>query len=127
MAHHHPKMESVIFARIEREIGASDVVLYMRGTAVFPQCGPSATVVQILSSLGVPFKDVNVTSDGELRRGIRDYANWPVLPQLYIKGNFVGGANIVREMYQTGELQEMLRLHGLIASGDRTVRQEGGS
>ncbi len=102
-------MENVIFDRIRKEIESNDVVLYMKGTAVFPQCGFSATVVQILSVLGVPFKDVNVLDDGEIRQGIKDFTNWPTIPQLYVKGEFVGGCDIVREMYESGELMGLLK------------------
>ena len=106
-------MENVIFDRIRNEIQNNDVVLYMKGTAVFPQCGFSAAVVQILSQLGVPFKDVNVLEDGDIRQGIKDFASWPTIPQLYVKGEFVGGCDIVREMYQEGELQDLLRENGV--------------
>ncbi|NCC21679.1 MAG: Grx4 family monothiol glutaredoxin [Alphaproteobacteria bacterium] len=106
-------MENVIFDRIRKDIDNNDVVLYMKGTAVFPQCGFSAAVVQILSQLGVPFKDVNVLEDSDIRQGIKDFANWPTIPQLYIKGEFIGGCDIVREMYKEGELQEMLKEKGV--------------
>jgi monothiol glutaredoxin len=102
-------MENVIFERIRRENESQDIVLYMKGTAAFPQCSFSAAAVQILSRLGVPFKEVNVLEDGELRKGLKDYAQWPTLPQLYIKGEFMGGATIIREMYETGELQDLLK------------------
>ncbi len=108
------KMDNVVFDRIRKDISASDVVLYMKGTAVFPQCGFSAAVVQILSQLGVPFKDVNVLEDSELRQGIKDFTSWPTIPQLYVKGEFVGGCDIVREMYMAGELQDLLASKGLI-------------
>jgi monothiol glutaredoxin len=107
------KMENVIFDRIRKDLNANDVVLYMKGTAVFPQCGFSAAVVQVLSQLGVAFKDVNVLEDSDIRQGIKDFANWPTIPQLYIKGEFVGGCDIVREMYETGELQDILREKGV--------------
>lgn len=106
-------MQNLMFERIEKEIKDSDVVLYMKGTAAFPQCGFSSLVVQVLSQLGVPFKDVNVLEDSELRQGIKDYTNWPTIPQLYVKGEFVGGCDIVREMYQSGELQDLLRDKGV--------------
>lgn len=101
-------MESVIFDRIRNEINNNDVVLYMKGTAVFPQCGFSALVVQVLSHLGVPFRDINVLEDSELRQAIKDFTDWPTIPQLYIKGEFIGGADIVREMYESGEFQQLL-------------------
>lgn len=106
-------MENIIFDRIRRDISENDVVLYMKGTAVFPQCGFSAAVVQILSQLGVPFKDVNVLEDGTIRQGIKDFASWPTIPQLYVKGEFVGGCDIVREMYAAGELTELLQNKGV--------------
>lgn len=106
-------MENVVFDRIQKEIDSSDVVLYMKGTAVFPQCGFSAAVVQVLSQLGVAFKDVNVLEDSVIRQGIKEFANWPTIPQLYVKGEFVGGCDIVREMYETGELQELLQQKGV--------------
>ncbi|MCM2343285.1 MAG: Grx4 family monothiol glutaredoxin [Alphaproteobacteria bacterium] len=99
---------NTVFERIRNDIGQNDVVLYMKGTAVFPQCGFSAAVVQILSQLGVKFKDINVLEDNEIRQGIKEFMNWPTIPQLYVKGEFVGGCDIVREMYATGELQDLL-------------------
>ncbi len=109
-------MENVIFDRIRKDIEGNDIVLYMKGTAVFPQCGFSAAVVQILSQLGVTFKDVNVLEDGDIREGIKQFTNWPTIPQLYVKGEFVGGCDIVREMYETGELEDMLQQKGLLAA-----------
>ena len=101
-------MENIIFDRIRKEIEGNDVVLFMKGTAVFPQCGFSAAVVQVLTQLGVPFKDVNVLEDNDIRQGIKDFSDWPTIPQLYVKGDFVGGCDIIREMYADGELQELL-------------------
>jgi monothiol glutaredoxin len=101
-------MESIIFDQIRKEVNDNDVVLYMKGTAVFPQCGFSAAVVQILSELGVPFKDVNVLEDNVLREAIKEFTQWPTIPQLYVKGEFVGGCDIVREMAESGELQKLL-------------------
>lgn len=106
-------MENIIFERIKQEIESNDVVLYMKGTAPFPQCGFSAAVVQILSQLGVTFKDVNVLEDANIRQGIKDFTNWPTIPQLYIKGEFVGGCDIVREMYTSGELQDLFKEKGI--------------
>ncbi len=103
-------MYGAMAQHIHNEVQRNDVVLYMKGSAAFPQCAASAAIVQILSSLGVPFIDVNVQEDGELRQALLEYANWPNLPQLYIKGEFVGGADIVREMYETGELDELLEI-----------------
>jgi monothiol glutaredoxin len=93
---------------IEREIGEHDVVLFMKGTSVFPQCGFSSLVVQVLSRLGVKFKSVDVLSDPALRQGIKAFSDWPTVPQLYVKGEFVGGCDIVREMYESGELAQLL-------------------
>ena len=90
---------------IDTELKSKDVVLFMKGTPGFPQCGFSGQVVQILDYLGVDYKGVNVLTSGELRDGIKTYSNWPTIPQLYIKGEFVGGCDIVREMFQSGELQ----------------------
>lgn len=106
-------MENIVFERIRKEIGENDVVVYMKGTAVFPQCGFSAAVVQVLSQLGVAFKDVNVLEDAAVRQGIKDFTNWPTIPQLYIKGEFIGGCDIVKEMFLSGELQELLRDKGI--------------
>ncbi len=106
-------MENIVFERIKQEINGNDIVLYMKGTAVFPQCGFSAAVVQILSQLGVSFRDVNVLEDATIRQGIKDFTNWPTIPQLYIKGEFVGGCDIVREMYTSGELQDLLKEKGI--------------
>lgn len=99
--------------RIQRDITENDVVLYMKGTPVFPQCGFSAAVVQVLSHLGVQFKGIDVLVDPSLRQGIKEFSNWPTIPQLYVKGEFVGGCDIVREMYETGELQELLNKSGV--------------
>ncbi len=107
--------DNPVFERIQQEIGGSDVVLFMKGTPVFPQCGFSAAVVQALSHLGVKFKGVNVLEDPGLREGIKQFSNWPTIPQLYVKGEFVGGCDIVREMFQSGELQELLHSHGIDA------------
>jgi monothiol glutaredoxin len=104
---------SDIHARIDNEVKSSDVVLFMKGTPQFPMCGFSGQVVQILDHLGVPFKGINVLDDPELRQGIKDYANWPTIPQLYVKGEFVGGCDIVREMFQSGELQSYLSERGI--------------
>lgn len=100
--------ENPYFKQIKKDIEENDVVLYMKGTATFPQCGFSAVVVQVLNHLGVKFKDVNVLADEGLRQAIKDYTDWPTIPQLYIKGEFIGGADIVRDTYQSGELQALL-------------------
>lgn len=91
--------------RIKQEVSSSDVVLFMKGTAIFPQCGFSATAVQILSHLNVKFQSIDVLSDPGIREGIKEYSQWPTIPQLYVKGEFVGGCDIMREMFETGELQ----------------------
>lgn len=106
-------MNNAIFDTIRKDISENDVVLYMKGTKQFPQCGFSAMVVQVLSSLGVDFKDVNVLDDNEVREGIKQFTNWPTIPQLYVKGEFVGGCDIIREMYEAGELQDLLKQNGI--------------
>lgn len=102
-------MTDSIKQTIQQDIDSNPVMLFMKGDADFPQCGFSARVVQILQHIGVPFKAANVLADSELRQGIKDYSNWPTIPQLYVKGEFVGGCDIVTEMYQTGELQKLLQ------------------
>lgn len=109
-------MNAVLAERIQRQIDGHDVVLYMKGEAAFPQCGFSAAVVQILSQMGVPFKDENVLLDSELREGIKEFTDWPTIPQLYVKGEFIGGCDIVREMYETGELKALLEDKGVLAA-----------
>jgi len=98
---------------IENEVGSNDVVVFMKGTPQFPQCGFSSQVVQILEHVGVPYKSLNVYDSTELRDGIKIYSNWPTIPQLYVKGGFVGGCDIVREMFQAGELQQLFIEIGL--------------
>ena len=98
---------------IENEVKANDVVLFMKGTPQFPQCGFSGQVVQILDYIGVPYKGVNVLESDDLRQGIKAYAQWPTIPQLYVKGEFVGGCDIIREMFQAGELQNALKEKGV--------------
>ncbi len=99
--------------RIQGEITANPVMLYMKGNAMFPQCGFSARVVQILTHLGVPFQTANVLDDPELREGVKQFSQWPTVPQLYVKGEFVGGCDIVTEMYQSGELEALLSEKGV--------------
>jgi monothiol glutaredoxin len=99
--------------RIQGEIDSNDVVLFMKGTPVFPQCGFSAAVVQVLSELGTKFKGIDVLEDPSIREGIKSFSNWPTIPQLYVKGEFVGGCDIVREMYQTGELHDLMNTKGI--------------
>ena len=106
-------MSNPVFDRIKQDISGNDVVLYMKGTPVFPQCGFSAAVVQVLTHLGVKFKGIDVLTDPSLRQGIKEFSNWPTIPQLYVKGELVGGCDIVREMFQSGELQELLSSHGV--------------
>ncbi len=106
-------MENVVFDRIREEISDSDVVLFMKGTPVFPQCGFSAAVAQVLTVMGVKYKGVNVLEDPGIREGIKSFSNWPTIPQLYVKGEFVGGCDIVREMYDSGELQQLLADKGV--------------
>ena len=106
-------MSHTIHDRIKEQIGTEDVVLYMKGTPVFPMCGFSAAVVQVLSHLGVPFQSFNVLDDAELRQGIKDFSSWPTIPQLYVKGEFVGGCDIIREMFEAGELAPFLQERGV--------------
>jgi len=93
--------------KIREQITSDPVVLYMKGTPVFPMCGFSAAVVQILSQTGVKFQTYNVLDDAELRQGLKEFSNWPTFPQLYVAGELVGGCDIVREMYQSGELAQL--------------------
>ena len=102
-------MDNPIFKKIEELIQNNDVVLFMKGTADSPMCGFSATVVQILNRMEVTFQAINILESEELRQGIKDYTNWPTIPQLYIRGEFVGGCDIVREMYENGELAQILQ------------------
>ena len=101
-------MTNPVVQRIQQDITDNDVVLYMKGTPVFPQCGFSAAVVQVLSELGVKFKSFDVLTDPSLRQGVKEFSNWPTIPQLYVKGEFIGGCDIVREMAETGELEQLL-------------------
>jgi len=100
--------------KIQETISSNDVVLYMKGSKDFPQCGFSATVAHILKQLNVNFFDVDVLRDPEIRQGIKEFADWPTIPQLYIKGEFIGGCDIVKEMFQANELQELLKSKGII-------------
>jgi monothiol glutaredoxin len=106
---------------IDNEVKANEVVLFMKGTPQFPMCGFSSQVVQILDNLGVAYKGLNVLEDGELRQGIKTYSNWPTIPQLYVKGEFVGGCDIIREMFQSGELQSLLKDKGVATKAPATV------
>lgn len=99
---------------IKDQVTNNDVVLFMKGTRQFPQCGFSGQVVQILDYLGVDYRDVNVLESAELRQGVKDFTNWPTVPQLYVKGEFLGGCDIVREMFQEGELQQHMASQGVV-------------
>jgi monothiol glutaredoxin len=108
-------MADQVTERIKHDITDNPVLLYMKGTPVFPQCGFSAAVVQILTTMGVKFKGVDVLADPEIREGIKAFSQWPTIPQLYVKGEFVGGCDIIREMYESGELQDYFKDHGVVA------------
>jgi monothiol glutaredoxin len=97
-----------IKSRIDEIVNRSDVVLFMKGTALFPQCGFSSRAIAILDHLGVSYETVDVLQDPEIRQGIKDYSDWPTVPQLYVKGEFLGGSDIMMEMYEAGELQQLL-------------------
>ena len=99
--------------QIAKDIAENDVMLYMKGTPVFPQCGFSAAVVHVLSELGVKFKSVDVLQNAEVRQGVKEFSNWPTIPQLYVKGEFVGGCDIVKEMFESGELDTFLKDKGI--------------
>jgi monothiol glutaredoxin len=105
--------EPQVFERIRDEIGKNDVLLFMKGTPVFPQCGFSAAVVDVLSQLGVKFHGINILIDPELREGIKEFSQWPTIPQLYVKGEFIGGCDIVREMFESGELEQVFKDKGV--------------
>ena len=109
-------MSGTFAERIANDINSNDVVLFMKGTPVFPQCGFSAAVVQILTDLGVKFKSFDVLKDPELRQGIKEFSNWPTIPQLYVKGEFVGGCDIIREMHANHELEGVFRQHGVASA-----------
>ncbi len=108
-------MSSPALEQIQSQIDANPVMLFMKGTAMFPQCGFSARVVQILNHINVPFSTANVLEDPGLRDGIKQFSNWPTIPQLYVAGEFVGGCDIVTEMFQSGELQTLLTEKGLVS------------
>ena len=107
--------------RIEKLISENPVVLFMKGTPEFPQCGFSGQVIQILEYVGAPVVGVNVLEDADIRQGVKEYANWPTIPQLYVKGEFVGGCDIIREMFQAGELQQLLADKGVTVSAAATA------
>jgi monothiol glutaredoxin len=104
---------SPVVERIKDHVTQNPVLLFMKGTPVFPQCGFSAAVVQILTQMGVKFKGVDVLADPEIRQGIKEFSQWPTIPQLYVKGEFVGGCDIIREMYEAGELQTLMQEKGV--------------
>jgi monothiol glutaredoxin len=106
-------MSNPVFDRITQDITENDVVLYMKGTPMFPQCGFSAAVVQVLSGSGVKFKGIDVLADPSLRDGVKAFTNWPTIPQLYVKGEFVGGCDIIREMATNGELSKLFQDKGI--------------
>jgi monothiol glutaredoxin len=101
--------ENKTFNLIKEQVSKNHIVLYMKGTTNFPECGFSAMVVGILQTLGLKFKDINILENNELRQGIKDYSDWPTIPQLYVAGEFIGGCDIVREMYETGELSTLIK------------------
>jgi monothiol glutaredoxin len=104
-------------ARIAEIVNSNDIVLFMKGTPLFPQCGFSSRAVAILDHLGVPFEGVDVLQDMEVRQGIKSYSDWPTIPQLYVKGEFVGGSDIMMEMYEAGELQQLITDSGITPRG----------
>jgi monothiol glutaredoxin len=106
---------------IDNEVKGNEVVLFMKGTPQFPMCGFSGQIVQILDNLGVAYKGLNVLENDELRQGIKTYSNWPTIPQLYVKGEFVGGCDIIREMFQSGELQSLLNDKGVATKVSATA------
>jgi len=106
-------MENIVFERIRTELEKDDIVLFMKGTPIFPQCGFSAAVAQILGILGVTYHSIDILQDSDIRQGIKDFTNWPTIPQLYVKQEFVGGCDIIREMYESGELQALFDEKGV--------------
>ena len=110
--------DNPVFERIKGEIADNDVVVFMKGSPVFPQCGFSAAVVQVLSYLGVKFKGVDVLQDPGLRQGVKDFSNWPTIPQLYVKGEFVGGCDIITEMTMSGELDQVFDTNAIAYNKD---------
>ena len=106
-------MTNLVFTHIQETIDQNDIVLFMKGTATFPQCGFSAVVADTLQRAGVTFHDVNVMEDPDVRQGIKEFSDWPTIPQLYVKGEFVGGCDIVREMAESGELNALFAEKGL--------------
>ncbi|EKE75793.1 Grx4 family monothiol glutaredoxin [Oceanibaculum indicum] len=111
-------MDASVRDRIQGEIDSNDIVLFMKGTPTFPQCGFSAVVVQVLNHLEVDYKGINVLEDPSVRDGIKEFSNWPTIPQLYVKGEFIGGCDIVREMYETGELTDLMATRGIAVAAE---------
>ncbi|MEO0410261.1 MAG: Grx4 family monothiol glutaredoxin [Pseudomonadota bacterium] len=109
-------MSNPTHERIQSTVDGSDVVLFMKGTPMFPQCGFSATVVEVLNRTGVKFDAHDVLQDADLRQGIKEFSDWPTIPQLYVKGEFVGGCDIIREMYSSGELTDLMEEKGVVAA-----------
>ena len=107
------ELDEGVKSRIEKEISSNDVVLFMKGTPVFPMCGFSAATVEVLNKIGVKFESVNVLDSDEMREGIKKFSNWPTIPQLYVKEEFIGGCDIVKEMHETGELLELFNSRGI--------------
>lgn len=107
-------MENVLFDRIRKDIAGNDIVLYMKGTPSFPQCGYSAAITQALNNFGVSYRGIDVLEDRNLYQAIKEFTNWPNVPQLYIKGEFIGGSDIVKELSASGELQRLLEAKGLL-------------
>lgn len=105
--------QNPVISKIKQELDDNPVVLFMKGTPMAPQCGFSAAVTQVLSTLGVKFKGIDVLQDGAVREGIKAFSNWPTIPQLYVKGEFIGGCDIVREMHESGELKQLLEQKGV--------------
>lgn len=109
-------MSEPVFERIKGQIGSDDVVLYMKGTPVFPMCGFSAKVVHLLGQTGVKYQSYNILDDMDLRQGLKDFSNWPTFPQLYVKGELVGGCDIISEMHETGELAQLFKDKGVASA-----------
>lgn len=105
--------ENPVFSQIRKDIAENDVVLYMKGNPTFPQCGFSSVASQILKHLGAEFKSVDILQDPEMRQGIKEFSDWPTIPQLYVKGEFIGGCDIMKEMYESGELKQLLEEKGV--------------
>ena len=110
-------MSEDVNARIDQTVKAADVLLFMKGTPLFPQCGFSSRAISILDHLGVEYATVDVLQDQEIRQGIKSYSDWPTIPQLYVKGEFIGGSDIMMEMYESGELAQLFEEQGVVSAG----------